>query len=138
MNRTEALTAVIEDPGRSRAEKEIAARALQASANVGDKEPASASTPYQELSADSLAMLHALGKNHLRDISEDAFVLYAHHFDPRFKQQLCTQWREWVRPDDAFLELIGMSRTDYWRTVYEQAKSDDVRMNALAEMRKER
>ncbi len=141
MNRTEALTEVLRDPARSHAEKEIAARALRsvnASADVGDKEPASASTPYQELSADSLAMLHALGKNHLRDISEDAFALYAHHFDPRFKELLCRQWREWVCPEDYVLALVGMSRSDYWRAVYDHAKSDDVRQNAVIEMQKSR
>jgi hypothetical protein len=141
MNRTAALTEVLRDPNRSRAEKEIAARALRAlnaSADVGDKEPASPATPYQELTPDSLTMLQALGKRHLRDISEDAFVLYARHFDPRFKELLCRQWREWVRPDDAILELIGMSVADYWRTIYDHAKSDDVRMNALEQMQKER
>ena len=37
--------------------------------------------------------------------------------------------------DNAFLELIGLSHTDYCRTIHDQAKSDDVRQNALAEMR---
>jgi hypothetical protein len=130
MNKIEALSAVLQDPGRSPAEKEIAARALRSvsASGIGTGiEPACASTPYQELSPDSLVMLHALGKKHLRDISEDEFVRYAQHFDPRFKELLCRQWREWVRPDDSVLDLIGMSRTEYWRAIYDDAKSDDVK-----------
>lgn len=83
-------------------------------------------------------MLNALGKPHLHDISEDDFARYAHHFDPSFKEKLCRQWREWVCPDDDFLDLIGLSRAEYWRTIHDHAKSEDVRQNALAEMRKER
>jgi hypothetical protein len=41
-------------------------------------------------------MLMALGKKHLREISEGEFARYAHHFNPSFKQELCRQWREWV------------------------------------------
>ena len=44
--------------------------------------------------------------------------------------------RAWTRPDDAFLALIGMSRTQYWETIYDHAKSDDVRINTGAELRK--
>jgi hypothetical protein len=111
MNRTEALTAVLQDPGRSQAEKGIAARALRASATAELRETEGTVSPYQELSADSQTMLHALGKRHLRDISEDEFARYAQHFDPRSTELLCRQWREWVCPDDDFLDLIGLSRT---------------------------
>jgi|SRR5580693_1419091 hypothetical protein len=137
MNKIEALSAVLQDPGRSPAEKEIAARALRSvsASGIGTGiEPACASTPYQELSPDSLVMLHALGKKHLRDISEDEFARYARHFDPRFKELLCRQWREWVCPDDAFLDLIVLTRTEYWKTIRDNAKSDDVRMNARTEI----
>jgi hypothetical protein len=58
--------------------------------------------------------------------------------DNRFKKGLCRQWREWICPEDSVLYLIGLSRAGYWKTIYDHAKSDDVRMNALAEMRKER
>jgi len=100
------------------------------------KEPESPTSPYQVLSPDSLAMLHVVGKNHLRDISEADFERYAQHLDPSFKQELCRQWRAWVCPADDFLTLIGLSRAEYWKTIYDHAKSDDVRMNALAEMHK--
>jgi hypothetical protein len=66
----------------------------------------------------------------------DYLGYYAQHFDTGFKQELCRQWREWVCPDAAFVDLIGMSATDYWRTAYDHGKSDNVRANALAEMRK--
>jgi hypothetical protein len=70
-------------------------------------------------------MLQALGKRHLREINDDAFTKYAQHFDPRFKTELCRQWRAWVCPDDEFLSLIGLSRTGYWKTIYDHAKSDE-------------
>jgi hypothetical protein len=133
MNRIEALTAVLQDPGRSQAEKEIAARALRAT-NGEIKE--SATVPYQELSDDSRAMLLALGKKHLREVSDSDFTKYAQHFGHAQKQELCKQWREWVCPDDDFLALIGMSRTGYWKTIRDNAKSDDVRLNAEVEIRK--
>ena len=38
----------------------------------------------------------------------------------------------------ALLDLIGMSATDYWRIVYDHAKSDDVRQNGVMEMQKSR
>ncbi len=81
-------------------------------------------------------MLQALEKKHLRDVAEADFERNAQHLDPRATELLCRQWREWICPDDSVLALIGMSRTDYWRTVYDHAKSEDVKQNALAEMRK--
>ncbi len=128
MNRTEALTEVLHDPSRSQREKEIAAAALSAT-NV------STAGPHQELSQDSKAMLLALGKTHLREISEDEFARYAQHFGHPQKQELCRQWREWVCPDNDFLALIGLTRTGYWQIIHDRAKSDDVRMNALTEIR---
>jgi len=103
MNRTEALTAVLQDPNRSDAEKEIAARALRSRTNADVRELVSATIPYQELSADSQAMLHSLGKKHLSEINEDEFARYAHQFNPSFKQALCRQWRAWVCPGDDML-----------------------------------
>jgi hypothetical protein len=129
----------LQDPKRSPAEKEIAARALRPvntssmDAETREQSPAS---PYQELTPDSQAMLQALGKKHLRDISEHDFARYAQHLDPRATELLCRQWREWICPEDYVLDLIGMSRAEYWRAIYEHAKSDDVRMNAVAEMPK--
>lgn len=137
MEKLAALEAILKDDSRSPRDKAIARAALDKAKAIergvetdAITEPTKTTAAYQELTPDSLTMLQALGKRHLRDISEDAFVLYAHHFDPRFKQELCRQWREWVCPDDAFLDLIGLSRAGYWRTIYDHAKSEDVRLNA--------
>lgn len=132
MNKLEALTAVLQDPSRSREEKEIAARALRSVNASTDAEPAI--TAYQELTQDSQMMLQALCKKHLRGISEADFERYAHDFDPCFKELLCRQWREWVCPDDDFLNLIGLSRTNYWRTIYDHAKSEDVKAHARRQL----
>jgi len=128
MDRTAALEHVLRDPTRSEKDKDIACAALGVAS-------VSTTVPYQELSVDSKAMLIALGKNHLREISENEFALYAQHFSHSQKQELCRQWREWVCPDDEFLDLIGLTRTGYWQIIRDRAKSDDVRMNALTEIR---
>ncbi len=128
MDRTAALEQVLRDPTRSEKDKDIARAALGV-------ESVSTTVPYQELSVDSKAMLLALGKNHLREISENEFALYAQHFSHSQKQELCRQWRDWVCPDNDFLALIGVSQTGYWQIICDRAKSDDVRMHALAEIR---
>src|SRR5260370_34380843 len=103
MNRTEALTEVLRDPSRSEADKNVARAAL-------DKAKASVAVPHQELSVDSKSMLLALGKNHLREISENEFALYAEHFSHSQKQELCRQWREGGNPDGEFLVLNSLDR----------------------------
>jgi len=128
MDRTAALEQVLRDPTRSEKDKDIA-RAVLGAAHV------STTVPYQELSVDSKSMLLALGKNHLSEITENEFALYAQHFSHSQKHELCRQWREWVCPDDEFLALIGLTRTGYWQIIRERAKSDDVRTHALTEIR---
>jgi len=128
MDRTAALEQVLRDPTRSERDKDIARAALIVAS-------VSTTVPYQELSVDSRAMLLALGKNHLREVSENEFAHYAQHFSHSQKQELCRQWREWVNPDDELLALIGLTRMGYWQIIRDRAKSDDVRTHALTEIR---
>jgi hypothetical protein len=132
----ESLARPFSITGRQRHRRAALDAAQASSTDPAVSELVSTAGTHQELSRDSSAMLLALGKTHLREISEDEFARYAQHFGPSHKQELCRQWRDWVCPNDEFLDLIGLLRTDHWQIIRDRAKSVDVRMNAMAEMQK--
>lgn len=71
MDKIAALTNVLQDPGRSQAEKEIAARALR-SVNASDNDLASEDFPYQAVMTDATcAMLATLNVQRVPDLNED-------------------------------------------------------------------
>jgi hypothetical protein len=123
MEKIDALEAVLRDPSRSQRDKDIARAALDArqasSTDAAVSELVSTAGPHQELSPDSKSMLLALGKGHLREISEDEFAHYTKNFGLSHKQDLCRQWREWVCPDDEILDLIGLTRANYWQIIHD-------------------
>jgi len=122
MDKFTALQAVLDDPTRSENEKQIARAALQRNRSS-----------EQVLTPESAAMLHALGKNHLLEISEHAFETYAARFGDAQKVELSRQWSQWVAPTE-LLNIIRWSEVDYWRSVRSSAETDDVQQHAAQQI----
>src|SRR5258707_2604656 len=121
MNRTEALTEVMQDPTRSERERQIATRALQA-ANVNATDAALGAAPDPHVMADDTRMmLAALKVERIADLNEDIYERHciAHcvkHTDP-----IVTEFRYWIPPSAEVLELIGLTLRGYWQAVYDRA-----------------
>ena len=119
------LQSIIDDPG-STAEERAAARSRLNSAAIGE-EPPTFSPRAQE-------MLRALGKTHIRDVSEDEWLRYIQQRGLTLRDPLVMERAEWVLPDERFMELTGWTPRTYWRWVLDRATSPQVRENALKEL----
>jgi len=125
MDKFTALQAVLDDPTRSENEKQIARGALQRNRSS-----------EQVLTPDSAAMLQALGKNHLLEISEQAFETYIARFGHAQKVELSRQWSQWVAPTE-LLQIMRWSEVGYWQSVRDSPETEDVRQHAQAQIRKQ-
>ena len=121
MNRTEALTEVMQDPTRSERERQIATRALQA-ANVNATDAALGAAPDPHVMADDTRMmLAALKVERIADLNEEIFERHCVAHFVKQTDPIVREFRYWIAPDDSTLKLIGMTRRDWWETIHKMA-----------------
>lgn len=118
MNRTEALTEVLQDPARSEKDRAIAARALRAangSANVF------VAADPKVMTDTTRAMLVALKVERIADLNEDIFERYCIVHCVRVSDPIVKEFRYWIPPGAEFLSLIGMTLREWWKAIHELA-----------------
>jgi hypothetical protein len=59
------------------------------------------------LSQQAAEMLRAIGKNHLRDVTNDEWARYGFQHGLAGREALCAEYWLWHLPDRAFLESIS-------------------------------
>ena len=139
MNRTEALSEVLQDPTRSERDRAIAFRALQA-ANASTTDAGTILAPMVEL-PEAQRMLAALGKKHIAEVTEDDWQAYfAKNPHASASGELIREWRYWVAPDERTLWLLtgqdhGGGLQWYWKTILDTCGGrEDVKSHAWREL----
>jgi hypothetical protein len=107
MDRISALTAVLQDPARTDAEKQIAARALR---SVNEEFVA----PTPQMTDATCAMLSVLKIGRVADLNEDVYEQHCIAHCVKASDPIVKEFRLWVPPSQAFLASIGMTLAD-WR-----------------------
>ena len=74
------------------------------------------------LSHDAAEMLRAIGKNHLRDVTNDEWARYGFQHGLTGREALCAEYWQCHLPDQAFLELISgkeglQAQVEHWESV---------------------
>jgi hypothetical protein len=90
----------------------------------------------QGLPTASEAMLRALGRKHLGELSDEEYGRYSSEFGWVERLELERQRGEWFCPDAEILVLLGLTRLTFWQGVRDRAKTDDVRHNAHREIKR--
>jgi hypothetical protein len=90
----------------------------------------------QALPTASEAMLRALGRNHLGELSDEEYERHRSEFGWAERLELDQQRGQWCCPDPEILMLLGLNRLTYWHGVRDRATTDDVRQNATKEITK--
>ncbi len=118
------LEAILNDPASTPEEKAAAQKALGTQADpiaVHD---------------DTRAMLAALNVARIEDLKEEIYERYCVAHFVKQTDPIVREFRYWIAPDDSTLELIGMTRRDYWTAIHEAAKAAS-RSDAQAHARRE-
>jgi hypothetical protein len=84
----------------------------------------------------SEAMLRALGRKHLGELSDEEYGRHSAEVSWPERLELDRQRGEWAAPDDEILDAMGLSRLTFWQGVRDRATTDDVRENATKEISK--
>jgi hypothetical protein len=90
----------------------------------------------QSLPTASEAMLRALGRNHLGELSNEEYARHSSEFGWVERLELERQRGQWLCPDPEILVLLGLTRLTFWQGVRDRATTDDVRQNATKEISK--
>src|SRR5258708_5091633 len=124
-----SLEIIVNDPHSTAEERAIAARELG-----GVQVPSDTELPEAQV------MLAALGKKHIREISEDDWVNHFAKNHAPASEELIREWRFFVAPNERTLWLltnqdhVGGLRW-YWQTILSTSGERlDVRAHALARL----
>jgi hypothetical protein len=90
----------------------------------------------QALPTASEAMLRALGRKHLGQLSDEEYARHSAEVSWPERLELERQRGEWRCPSEEILVLLGLTKLTYWQGVRDRATTDDVRQNATKEISK--
>jgi hypothetical protein len=107
LDKIAALTSVLQDPSRTDAEKQIAARALR---SVNEEFVA----PTPQVTDATCAMLATLKVRSVADLNEDIYERHITAHSLNASDPIVREFRRWVPPSGAFLASIGMTLPDWW------------------------
>jgi hypothetical protein len=95
-------------------------------------------TGLPTFSLEAQDMLRVLGKNHVRDVTDDEWSRYG--AGRSISEALCGEYWRWHCPDQSYLELIsGMegpeARVDYWESVRRATTDRHVQAHAESQIK---
>ena len=126
----QSLEQILHDPYSTPEEREIATRELGGAQFLPDTELPEAQ-----------GMLAALGKKHVSEITEEAWVNYFAQNHTSASEEFVREWRFFVPPDERTLELLtgqdyAGSLRWYWKTILDTCgKREDVKAHARGRLK---
>jgi hypothetical protein len=120
------LQAVIDDPASTEQEKAAAQAALDSQA---DPIPIHEQTSW---------MLQQLGRERIEDLTEADYEKFCVAHCVKQTDPIVREFRYWIAPGDSMLELIGMTRAEWWTAIRNQtitANREDAQAHARRKLK---